>query len=248
MGAIKTEIYHYLDKNGINGHFSISMGVAFNEETENVDTIFPKRFHLAPNCFDLTNDEYEKVILDYIFDTAGVRINSLVYIDNYSSVDGKPFILEIYRDGMYGATFSLAFKTIDGTLVLTDNDKIISLGNIEVINGDLQFRESSIQSLGNLKYVNGSVYIKQFAPPFTALKSLGKLEEVNGNLILKGSPLEDLGNLKKVLGTLNLCKTNVSTLRNLEYVKGDLFLPKAKKEILDTSKVNVIGNIKYFNN
>src|SRR5690606_36413969 len=248
MGDLKTEIYHHLDRNGIRGNFSVSLGVSFNVDEESVETKFPKTFRLSPNQFGLTCEEYESIILDYIYDTVNIRVDSLVNIDKYSSNAGLPFIIEIFKEGDYQPTFTLAFGTINGTLILTDTDKIVSLGNIEVINGDLKFKGSSIKSLGRLKFVNGSIYVRQFDPPFTNLTSLESLEDVSGNLILKSSPIENLGNLKRVGGTLNLRKTNISTLGKLEYVGGNLFLPKEKKEIIDISNVMVIGNIKYFIN
>ena len=248
MKDLKTQIYHHLDTNGIKGSFSISLGFSYNVDQESVETKFPKTFRLSPNQFGLTNEDYESIILDYIYDTVNIRLDSLVSIDKYSSNAGLPFIIEIFKDGDYSSTFTLAFGTVNGTLVLTDTDKIVSLGNIEIINGDLKFKGSSIKSLGRLKFVNGSIYVRQFTPPFTNLTSLENLEEVSGNLIIKSSPLVDLGNLKKVGGTLNLRKTNISSLGKLEYVGGDMFLPKSTKNVIDTSKVTVIGNLKYFSN
>jgi DUF4097 and DUF4098 domain-containing protein YvlB len=102
-----------------------------------------------------------------------------------------PFLIQVFKDGEFHLTFTLAFKTINGTLILTDTDNIVSLGNIEIINGDLKLKGSSIQSLGKLKTVNGSIYIRQFDPPFTNLKSLENLEYVSGDLILKNSPVVD---------------------------------------------------------
>lgn len=248
MSDLKNQIYHHLDKNGIKGNFSVSMNIAFNPDEKDIETKFPKTFQLSTNQFGLTDDEYESIILEYIYDTVNIRINSLINIDKYSSNEGLPFIVEIFKDGEYQPTFTLAFGTIDGTLILDDTDKIVSLGNIETINGDLKLKSSRIKSLGKLKTVNGSIYVRQFDPPFTNLTSLGQLEYVTGNLIAKSSPLSDLGNLKNVGGTLNLRKTNISTLGNLKYVGGNLFLPKIKKDILDTSKVIVLGNLKYFTN
>ena len=248
MNDIKSHIYHHLDRYGFKGSFCASMGVAVNMDDIDVEYKFEKTFRLACNEFGLTNDEYEIIILDYIYDTVNIRLNSLVDIDKYSSHEGLPFIIEIFKVGENQSTFTLAFGIIDGTLYLTDTDKIVSLGNIETINGDLKLRGSSIKSLGNLKSVYGSVYVRQFDPPFTNLTSLEQLEYVSGDLILKSSPIIDLGNLKKVGGTLNLRKTRVETLCKLEYVGQDLFLPKAYKNILDTSNVQVGGNIKYFSN
>lgn len=246
MKDTKYEIYKHLDKNGIKGHISVFMGVFYNSNDANIESRFPKIFRLAENQFGLTNEEYENIILDYIYDTVNIRINSLVNIDKYASNGGLPFIVEVFKDGDFYSTFTLAFGTINGSLFLSETDRIISLGNIETINGDLKFKGSSIESLGKLKFVNGSVYIRQYDPPFTNLTTLGNLEQVTGNLILKSSPLIDLGNLKKVGETLNLRKTNISNLGKLEYVGGNLFLPKAKKELLDTSKITIIGNLKYF--
>jgi len=248
MSDLKTKIYHYLDKNGIKGNISASISIGFNPEEQEVETKFPKTFRLSSNPFNLTNGEFESIILDYIYDTTSVRIDSLININKYSSIDGLPFIIEIFQKGEFNSTFTLAFGTINGTLILDDSDKIISLGNIEIINGDLKLKGSSIKSLGKLKTVNGSIYIRQFDPPFTNLTSLDNLENVTGNVILKSSPIADLGRLKHVGATLNLRKTNISTLGNLEFVGGNLFLPRDKINILDTSCINVCGTLKYFSN
>ena len=248
MSELRTRIYHHLDKNGFQGQFYVSMGVSVDVEEQNIKTIFPKTFRISSNSFGLTDKEYEKIIIDYIYETTNIQINSLVNLENYSSVEGLPFIIEIFKSGENRSSFSLAFGTIDGTLALTDTDNIVSLGNIETINGDLCFRGSKIKSLGNLKFIRGSFYINQFDTPFTYLTSVGKLEEVGGNLILKNSPVVHLGSLKRVGGTLNLRKTNIMCLSELEYVGGDLFLPKSKKETINVSKVTVGGNLKYFNN
>lgn len=248
MSDLKTKIYHYLDKNGIKGNISASISIGFNLEEQEVETKFPKTFRLSSNPFNLTDKEFESIILDYIYDTTSIRIDSLINIDKYSSIDGLPFIIEIFKEGEFNSTFTLAFGTINGTLILDETDKIISLGNIETINGDLKLKGSSIKSLGKLKTVNGSIYIRQFDPPFTNLTSLDNLENVTGSAILKSSPIADLGKLKHVGATLNLRKTNISTLGNLEFVGGNLFLPRDKINLLDTSCVSVGGNLKYFSN
>ncbi len=134
MSDLKTKIYHHLDKNGIKGNISASISIGFNLEEQEVETKFPKIFRLSSNPFSLTDEEFERIILDYIYDTTSIRIDSLININKYSSIDGLPFIIEIFKEGEFNSTFTLAFGTINGTLILDETDKITSLGNIETIN------------------------------------------------------------------------------------------------------------------
>jgi hypothetical protein len=248
MTKSRTDIYHYLDQNGIRGNFFSSYGFGFNMEAVEVETKFSTKFKLAPNPFGLQDEEFEEIIIDYIFETTNIRVETLLKINQYSSIDGLPFIIQIFRESDTLPTFTLAFSKIKGTIVLIEEYKIQTLGNIEAIEGDLKFKGSSVASLGKLKKVSGSIYIRQFDPPFTKLQSLERLEYVGGDLVLKQSPITDLGMLRYVGGNLNLRNTGVSNLGELKYVGGNLFLPRSKKDELDTSGIQVVGNVKYFAN
>ena len=246
MITSKTEIYRYLDQNGIKGDFSSSFGFEFNMESEEIETDFTTEFRLAPNPFGLDYTKFDSVVIDYIFDTTNIKLDTLIKINNFSAIDGLPFIIQIHMQGDSLPTFTLAFSIIKGTLVLTAEDKIKTLGNIEIIEGDLKFKGSSITSLGKLKKVSGSIYVRQYDPPFTYLKDLGVLEHVGGDLVLKQAPITDLGALKYVGGNLNLRNTKISNLGDLKYVGGNLFLPRTKKDEIDTSRIEIIGKLKYY--
>jgi hypothetical protein len=248
MTQSKTDIFHYLDRNGIKGDFATSYGFGFDMKTAEVETKFTSTFRLSPNPFGLSEKEFEAVIIDYIYETTNIRVDSLLNIKKYSSINGLPFIIQVFTENTTIPTFTLAFAKVNGTMILTEEDKFQSLGNIEVIEGDLKFKGSSIASLGKLSKVCGSIYIRQFDPPYTCLESLGVLEYVGGDLVLKKSPVTNLGKLRYVGGNLNLRGTRVSSLRELEYVGGNLFLPRNKLGSLDTSGVVVKGNLKYFSN
>jgi hypothetical protein len=143
-------------------------------------------------------------------------------------------------------TFSLAFGKIPGSVTIRQGHKIKSLGNIEEINGDLALIGTALKSLGKLKTITGSLWIAQFEP-YTNLIDLENLEIVGKDLYLKGSPIQSLNKLKKVGGTLNLRKTDIQTLGDLEYVGNHIYLPKSKKNMFDFSKITIHGKVKYFN-
>jgi len=248
MNTSKTDIYRYLDQNGIKGDISSTFGFGYNMEAEEIESNFSTRFRLAPNPFGLDDTDFENIVLDYIFDTTNIKLETLIKINQYTNIEGRPFIIQIHKEGDSIPTFTLAFSIIKGTLVLTTEDKIETLGNIETINGDLKFKGSCIASLGKLKKVLGSIYVRQFDPPFTNLKDLGELEYVGGDLILKQTPIIDLGALKYVGGNLNLRNTQISNLGNLKFVGGNVFLPRSKKGELNISGIEIKGNLKYFAN
>lgn len=248
MNQDKSDIYKFLDENGFKFHYSTPISLSFNFETLTPEFGPKMELHIDSPCFGFTTEDFEAIILDYIFDTTGIEIKSLKDITKYSTQNNLPFIIQVYRESDNSSTYTLAFGKVNGSLRISIDDKFESLGNIEEITNDLTFKESSVKSLGQLKKVGGSIYIRQFDPPFTNLESLDNLEFVGGNLILKGSPLKDLGKLKFVGGKLNLRKTNITSLGLLEYVGEDLFLPKSLKGIRDLERIIVLGNLKFFSN
>lgn len=227
----------------------MSVSIGFNIRRNAVE-IEPKAIiKFQSPTFGLSDQEFVGVVLDYIYDTTNIRIGSITELSKFSSLNGLPFIIPIFEINSVYPTYTLAFGIVRGSLVISSEDKVDSLGNIEEIHGDLILKGSSLQSLGRLKKIIGSLYIRQFDPPFSSLTTLGELEFVGRDLILKNSPVRNLGKLTRVGGKLNLRRTPIESLTPLSFVGGDLFLPKSLKNIdHDTRLVTVGGNIKYFSN
>ena len=241
---LKEKIYRYIDQNGFGGHHSRNGGMILNfdfeaqkgERVENSCPIF------TPDLpFELSEKEQCEVIEDYIFDLSGERVN-LNNIDNFSNIEGNPFILPINEHGE--SAFCLAFTIIPGSLFIRGRYGIKSLGNIEQINGDLGFSECELESLGKLSLVKGSVWTAQSGVHFTKLRTLSPLVEVGGDCNLKMTPIETLGTLKRVEGYLNLRNTFVEDIGDLEYVGGNVLL--SKHSDLDFSKVDVRGKFRIY--
>ncbi len=106
--------------------------------------------------------------------------------------------------------------------------------------------DSSIENLGDLKRIRKDFWISSYTV-LSRLVSLDNLEYVGGDVSLRYSMVKDLGNLKKVGGKLSLRDTEIKDLGLLEYVGGDLYLPKKVQSQIDTSKVNVQGKIRFWN-
>ena len=93
------------------------------------------------------------------------------------------------------------------------------------IEGDLDWRNTSIDYLGNLISVGGDLDLGH-----TSIKSLGNLQSVGGSLVLFNTRIQSLGNLKSVGIDLNLKYTPLSKkytekqIRRMVDVGGDIRL------------------------
>jgi hypothetical protein len=246
MNTLKKEIYQFLDQNGFKYRTQMSVSIGFDTQLNAADVTPKTSIKFDTNTFGLSDQEFANVILEYIFDTTNIRINSFSELNQYRSLNGLPFIIPVFEDGSYYPTHTLAFGDIKGTLALSSDDQVASLGNIEKIQGDLNLKGTKLKSLGKLKEIGGSLYIRQLDPPFTYLTSLEKLEKVGHNLILKNSPIKTLNKLVSVGGKLNLRKTPIESLGLLSFVGGDLFLPRRIKDNIDITGINVLGKVKFF--
>lgn len=240
---LKTKIYDYIDAHGFKGgvYKDFIMSVEIEDDHLVTDSDSVKSFYPALP-FELSDEEQSAIIEEYIFDLTGKKVD-LNKIEEYSQINGVPFIVPINEHGERG--YSVAFKKIPGSLFIRGSYGITTLGQIEVIEGDLGLSDCNIQSLGNLTQVNGSFWTAQGATQFTLLKTLAPLKEVKGDCNLKMLPLQTLGTLKRVGGNLNLRNTFVESLGDLEFVGGNVLLSKHLE--LDFSKVHVQGKIKRYN-
>ena len=165
--------------------------------------------------------------------------------------DEKPFLLvSEYR------VFRPLIK-VPSSITFNEVNDVKSLGEIEHVNGNLEFRNSMITCLGNLKRVEGSFSINNSAimqlrskgeiVKKPQLMSLGNLEYVGCNLKIQGSSIESLGKLTTIKGHLNLRQTNITDLSNVKEIGGNLYLSKKMKGIIKYDHISIGNKVRYFN-
>jgi hypothetical protein len=131
--------------------------------------------------------------------------------------------------------------------IIIRGKKISTLIGIEKINGTLGISDSTLKNLGTLKEITGDLWIYGVSVP-SKLTSLNNLELIGGDANFRYSNIKDLGNLLKVEGKLSLRDTNIKSLGKIKFIGGDLFLPKRLEGNIDLSEIEIIGNVKYWNN
>lgn len=245
---LRQKIYTHFDQNGIAGdHLGV---ISFNIDLEEgkIDP-YTTRDVFKPDLsrFGLNEQESEDVIVDYVFHTTNIRISSVNDLMNMRRIEDKPFVLLLNEHERNKIKYCLAFGRIPGSVIFRDKDKIETLGNIEEIEGDLGFSDSSIKDLGKLRRVDGSIWIAQSGDGiFTNLTSLQELEYVGGDLNIKNSNIVNLGKLKHVSGNVNFRQTFIQDLGGLEFIGGNLLLPKELKGQIDLSNTTILGKVKYY--
>jgi len=248
MDDFKQSIYRTFDKEGIKLKRMCKVTLTFDREpneTHSNSELCYLPYEPQRDQFNLTNEEFIDTIIDYIYDTTSVRINKIEDLEKYPSIDNLPFILKINEYDNDATIFSLAFGKIPGSITIRKEHKILSLGNIEEIEGTLGLSNTSISSFGKLKKVSGSFWIS-YHNQNSNLFDLNEVEEVGGSLLLRGFSIKTLSKLKKVGGILNLRGTNIEDLGALEYVGEHLYLPKSKRGYFNFDKIYIGGKIKYF--
>jgi hypothetical protein len=241
--GFKTNLYSQFDNEGIKGNRKSLIKVSFGFQGASIDEL-SNTFSPASDYYRISTEELNDIIIDYVYDTTSLKIDSIQDLRKLQSINGLPFFLELADDDPSYVTYSLARRFVPGSIAIRDK-QIISLGNIEEIDGDLALIGSLIRDLGNLRKVNGSLWIAQFHP-FTNLETLGNLEIVSKDLYLKGAPVKDLNNLQKVGGTINLRNTQIESLGKLTHVGHCLYLPKLKKGQFDLTSIQINGSVRYY--
>ncbi|WP_276503399.1 hypothetical protein [Terrimonas pollutisoli] len=241
---LKSKLYKQFDEEGIKGKrrsiVRLLMEPGETLETEEFSDVFLP----STDYYNLSQDILEELIINYIYDTTSFELTSVQDLKKLKNINGVPFILELNSDNPDQTTYTLAKRLVHGSVTIKSS-KIISLGNIEEIDGDLALIGSSIQSLGKLRKVTGSLWVAQFHP-FTNLEDLANLEYVGKDLYLKSSPIKTLSNLSKVGRTLNLRNTSIESLGKLAYVGHCIYLPKSRKEFFDLTGIHINGKVRYY--
>lgn len=241
---LKSKLYKQFDEEGIKGKRRAVLRLSIESgETIEKDE-FPEVFLPSTDYYNLSHKILEEIIINYIYDTTSFELNSAQDLKKLKNINGVPFILELNSKNPDQVTYTLAKRHVRGSVTIKGS-KIISLGNIEEIDGDLALIGSSIQSLGKLRKVTGSIWVAQFHP-FTHLKDLANLEYVGKDLNLKSSPIKTLSNLSKVGRTLNLRNTTIESLGKLSYVGHSVYLPESRKEFLDLTGIHINRKTRYY--
>ena len=243
--GLKQILYRTFDEEGIRVKQMSKMTISFNTDNHKFRSNEQGTYIPINTTFNLSDEDYCQIVIDYIYDTTSVNIKSFNNLDQFISIDNLPFLLKLNEYDYENTIFSLAFGKIPGSFTIRKEHKIQSLGNIVEINGTLGITGASLKSFGKLKKVSGSLWIS-YAEPETILTDLNDIEEIGGSLLLRYYPIRDLNKLKSVGGILNLRSTNIESLGALKFVGGHLYLPKSKEGLFDLSKIEIIGKVKYF--
>lgn len=248
MDDIKRKLYKTFDTEGIKLKPTAIIDIKLDDYENNIKTNSYKSYIPYPpqkDKFNISDNIFLDIIIDYIYDTTSVRIENLEDLEKYPSINNLPFILKINEYNSDATIFSIAFGKIPGSLIIRKEHEILSLGNIEIVDGTLGLSNTSISSLGKLKKVSGSFWIS-YHDKNSKLTSLNDVEEVGGSLLLRGSTIKTLSKLRKVGGILNLRATEIEELGALEFVGEHIYLPKSKRNLFNFDNIHIGGKIKYF--
>lgn len=228
-----------------------SIGFSLNENYNLTKKEYPKQHIKIELPFDLSNDQQNQIVLDYIFDLTTFKFEDVNDLLSKKALNNMPFILELNEHS--NPKLYVAFKRIPGSLIIRgdkhykDNGhEIKTLGNIESIRGDLGLSSTKIESLGKLKRIGGSLWFSGTNEYFR-IKTLSPLEKVNGAVTIRGNSLQTLGTLKYVGENLSLRFSNVTDLGDLQYVGGNLLISKPNLENYDFSRIKIEGKIRKYN-
>lgn len=258
---LRKKIYRKFDSDGfrfMKKHIALQLKVDPEFNPEDDDNYFSgtetdyisirKNFDIVTpivDAYNLSKDEIEDVICDYVKDTTGVRINSTEQLLKMTNINGLPFFLTVNEGDNEKQFLTLAFPKINGRIIIRKFHGINSLGNIKEINGDLGIDDCKLKSIGSLKIIRGDFWF--YPDSFDShIVDLSPLEFVGGSLTAKSNTLKSLGSLKHVGRTLNVRNTSIENLGELEFVGWNLFLPLSLKNKIDISKIEVRGKVKYF--
>ncbi len=254
---LRKKIYKYIDKNGIPIRRKGIVLVSYKPNVYN-ENYLPSdlqqnlnnpQFSLIPELpFEIKEDEMIQMVIDYVFDTTGVRIDDIGQLSSNPSYFSNPFLL-LLNEHSSKQKISLAKKIIPGSLILRynfGNYGFESLGKIEVIRGDLGVSDSQIKSLGNLRKVYKDLWIKSYEHPLQ-LNSLYPLSEVGGNVSIRDVGFNSLETLEIVKGNLNIRGTEISDLGNLKFVGGNFIAPRRLYENYNFSGIEIKGKVRLYN-
>lgn len=250
----ESQIYKYIDKKGIPFRKMTSTNIIGNAYGIIKDS-YPKQFIKIELPFELSQKQQINLVIKYIYDLTGFEVNDINDLLSLKSLYNKPFILELNEHS--NPILYVAFKKIPGSLIIRGDQKFKdngsetkTLGNIEIIKGDLGLSNTEILDLGNLKEIMGDFWFsgtEEFKINGFKIQTLSPLEKVIGSVSIRGNSLETLGTLEYVGKNLSLRFSNVKDLGQLKHVGGNLLLSKYNIEFYDLNKIEVKGKILSYN-
>lgn len=254
----KTAIYKYIDEKGI-PYRKMSSIMSINVDEYNHVNVDKNSYNFIQLClpFFISEQEQINLVLDYIYDLTSFRVKNVNDLLKLKSLNNKPFILEILGKNLdYENKLYVAFRKIPGSLEIRgdqpykDNGiEITTLGNIELVDGDLRIFASAVQDMGNLKVVNGDLLIcgdAKLTPNHSGIDSLSPLEKVQGGVMIRGD-VRSLGTLKYVGQNLSLRSSKVIDLGELAFVGKNVLISKYHESQYDFSKIKIGGKIMRYN-
>jgi hypothetical protein len=152
----KEKYYKYFDTNGIEFSNMTVFGKidSTNFEFQEEDEPFIK-IHTP---FNLSDEQVNDLVLNYIKDTTGVKIESINDLPKYKNLNGKPFLIELQPDStnIYHR-YILPWEKLNGD-VFFRGDKGVDYNELpktKTINGNLSIYNSQVTNLGGLEIVQG---------------------------------------------------------------------------------------------
>lgn len=269
------KIYNYIDSNGIQFYYNSNYSIKFQQNendilqkielesdptlidiVENSENIISKHgpswtpHPILPDEFNLTQEEQEKIVIDWLFDTTGVKLKDFKKLLETPILNELPFLLIIEKDGKQKVI--LCKQVIDGNLTIRQKYKdgklqynwINTLGRIEQVNGDV-YIENIMNNMGNLITISGNLIFSNYVIQ-NLLESLYPIKVITGDLIMKNT-YASLGIIEEIGGNLNLRKSKVRDLGDLKKVGGNILISKCNIEYYDFSKIEVLGKIRCYN-
>jgi hypothetical protein len=250
------KIYKYIDQKGIPYRKMASFGISIDDNYNLTKDEYPKQFIKIELPFDLTKEEQNQIVLDYIYDLTTFKFKDVNDLLSKKALNNMPFILELNEHS--NPKLFVAFKRIPGSLIIRgdkhykDNGhEIKTLGNIESIRGDLGLSNTKIENLGKLKRIGGNFWFSGtddfISKSGFEISVLNPLKKVNGAVSIRGNSVKSLGTLRYVGKNLSLRNSSVTNLGDLEYVGGNLLISRYNLDSYDFSKVKVEGKIREYN-
>jgi hypothetical protein len=246
------KIYKYFDENGIEFSNMTIFGKIDSTNFKFKET--DERFIKIHTPFNLSDDETNDIVLNYIKDTTGVVIPSVNDLPKYKVLNGKPFLIELQPgSNNIHRRFILPWQDLKGD-VFFRGDKGVDydeLPKTKTIHGDLSIYDSGVKSLGGIEKITGdfifSASKESQLKNKSKLNTLTPLKYVQGNVVIRSNSITTLGTLQHVGGNLSLRFSQVKDLGQLKFVGGNLLISKYNVQFMDTSKIKVGGKIRIYN-
>jgi len=104
----KIELYRQFDNEGIKGKRKFLMRFSFRLEETLIDES-QNTFSPSSDYYGISTEELSDIIIDYVYDTTSLKIESIQDLKKLQSIDGAPFFLELTDNDPTYVTYSLVY-------------------------------------------------------------------------------------------------------------------------------------------